>query len=562
MSTQTVAAETLVAQNKVLQEKLQRNRIKSERRLIDSLFPSSPASPKLWKQSQKVKVNKCNLASFSKDEFVRVLALAAAATVEQNVDEVLALQPTKTFAIIEFCCDYDSEVGRQCDKLGIPCLRITKDDPCQELATIQKCVRFIDKYDRVHMHGSLPCTAWSLLQYLNVHLHGLPFVRRLRRARILSLFQVASFLIVARLIKTKGGTVSFEWPKTAEGWKQPLVEQMIHELKLQTAFCDGCAVGVFSRRTGEAILKPWRFETDNDILREELNAKRCTKDHPHTPCEGGEAGKSGHYPEQLAEIIVQGGYNYHLRQTAMEAKLQKEKDDKVFEIEMIAVATADETKAFLDLSAKARQKLVDAARKVHINTGHKPPADLARLLRQMNAPPASRAAMESIKCSTCAEHKRPEPSPVVELGRESVPFKYISWDIKDVLDRKNDMKHKFLVIICDATRFARVIKLFSIKKNEHRNAKTSEVLEAFESGWEEIFGLPEELRHDPEGAFVSNELIEKFSKKGVQLKPVAGEAHWQNGLCERAIQSIFTAATRISSEENLPIPRAVALATS
>ena len=309
-------------------------------------------------------------------------------------------------------------------------------------------------------------------------------------------------------------------------------------------------------------MKPWRFETNCDVLQETLNAKRCTRDHPHTPCEGGEAERSGHYTKELAEIIVKGGYEQHLRSTILEAKLQKESEDKILEMEMIAVATAEETKAFLDLSATERQKLVNAARKVHTNSGHKPPSDLARLLRKMNAPPASRAAMESVRCSACEEHKRPEPSPVVSLGKESVPFKFISWDIKEVLDRKNDMKHKFLVIVCDATRFTRVMKMFSTKKNEHRNVKSSEILEIFENGWEEIFGLPEELRHDPEGAVVSNELIEQFSKKGVRLQPVAGEAHWQNGLCERAIQSIFTAATRISAEENLPITRAVALATS
>ena len=110
--------------------------------------------------------------------------------------------------------------------------------------------------------------------------------------------------------------------------------------------------------------------------------------------------------------------------------------------ELIAVATDEESKAFLELKAVDRQKLLDAARKVHVNSGHKPVADLARLLRKLNAPLASRAAMEAVKCSTCEEHRRPDTSPAVSLGKESVPFKYLSWDIKEVLDRKNEMKHK------------------------------------------------------------------------------------------------------------------------
>ena len=88
------------------------------------------------------------------------------------------------------------------------------------------------------------------------------------------------------------------------------------------------------------------------------------------------------------------------------------------------------------------------------------------------------------------------------------------------------------------------------------------MIEAFETGWEQIFGLPAEIRHDPEGGFVSNELLTHFSERGVQLKPVAGEAHWQNGLCERAIQSIFNSAVRISSEQHLPISSGISLAVA
>ena len=45
------------------------------------------------------------------------------------------------------------------------------------------------------------------------------------------------------------------------------------------------------------------------------------------------------------------------------------------------------------------------------------------------------------------------------------------------------------------------------------------------------------------------------------MSPTAGEAHWQNGLVERAIQSIFYSAARINSEvDDMSMTRAVAIA--
>ena len=85
----------------------------------------------------------------------------------------------------------------------------------------------------------------------------------------------------------------------------------------------------------------------------------------------------------------------------------------------------EEIKAFLDLPAKRRHELIEAARKIHINTGHKPPSELARLLRKEGAPLHSRAAMEQVKCSSCHENQRPAPSPVASLSTSAIPFKVI-----------------------------------------------------------------------------------------------------------------------------------------
>ena len=161
--------------------------------------------------------------------------------------------------------------------------------------------------------------------------------------------------------------------------------------------------------------------------------------------------------------------------------------------------------------------MIDAARKVHINTGHKPPSDLARLLRQNGAPLASRAAMEQVKCSSCKEYQRPDPFPVASLSTSTTPWKVLGMDIKEY--RTKTTKFKYLIFVDEATRLVKTSLLFSIPASKHRNATTDEIILAFEKDWEEHFGCPVILRHDPEGAMVSDEILKRLREKGLNLWP-------------------------------------------
>ena len=84
----------------------------------------------------------------------------------------------------------------------------------------------------------------------------------------------------------------------------------------------------------------------------------------------------------------------------------------------------------------------------------------------------------------------------------------------------------------------------------------------FEEEWETSFGCPEILHHDPEGAMVSSELIQEMASKGIRLTATAGEAHWQLGVTERTIQTIFQTAEKIRDEIKIPMDRAVNLAVA
>ena len=67
---------------------------------------------------------------------------------------------------------------------------------------------------------------------------------KVARERAQSLEFIKTFVRVARRVLDAGGSVTFEWPRWCDGWKQPEVQLMIKVLKLTPVNIDGCAVGV------------------------------------------------------------------------------------------------------------------------------------------------------------------------------------------------------------------------------------------------------------------------------------------------------------------------------
>ena len=472
-----------------------------------------------------------------------------------ELERANAAESDKTL-FIEFACDPDSEIGNLGNKHGFEVMRCTLADGDLSQPLGKGMIRILDKIaphkGPIVLHGALPCTPWSQIQRFNEHVHGPSFTEKLKRSQKKSLRMVRNFLVIAKAVIERDGLVSFEWPPTAGGWKEDIVLKMVESFGFKVEF-HGCAVGV-KARNGEPMKKPFAITTNNPDLANLLKTKQCKCTRPHVPCEGAETTRSGHYTPEMATTILKGHKKGIIRN--MVEKYQTGKEATLAEI--ANEATKEEVRAFLDMSRKEQDRLVEAARKIHVNTGHRPPESLARLLRQKGAPLASRAAMERLKCSTCVETGRPNASPVVSLDTSDKPFQTIGIDLKESLHQNK--KYKYLVLVDEASRLTRCLLLFTIGEKENRNATADEVIKAYETGWEELFGNPQNLRHDPEGALVSQAMLDAFKDKGVHLMATATEAHWQLGMVERMIATVFNTAEKVAKENNLEFPRAVALA--
>ena len=122
--------------------------------------------------------------------------------------------------IIEFCCDPNSSIGEQGEKIGIKVLRCT-EQPGENIMTdvgYERAEQFARESPGCHLFGSVPCTPWTNLQNLNLAMHGEPFRKKLAEDRAESIRLIGRFIRLARIVHANGGTISFDWPTSSNGW--------------------------------------------------------------------------------------------------------------------------------------------------------------------------------------------------------------------------------------------------------------------------------------------------------------------------------------------------------
>ena len=96
--------------------------------------------------------------------------------------------PLRCLALVELCCDADSELSSQAGRFGVEALRITKDDRLDLDRGVEKALSFISSRSAVDAWSAVPCTAWCTWNYVNEAKLGPAFVKRLayRRRRSIS----------------------------------------------------------------------------------------------------------------------------------------------------------------------------------------------------------------------------------------------------------------------------------------------------------------------------------------------------------------------------------------
>ena len=190
-------------------------------------------------------------------------AAASAAAAQMIIFAAAGVDVPGRAPLIEAWCSEDSPLGKTGDDLK-PARNVVlftvKEDLSRE-QIILDALEEVGKHRGTHLHGSLPCTPWSSWQRLNLKKGGPSVQAKVARERAQSLEFIKTFVRVAWPVLDAGGSVTFEWPRWCDGWKQPELQLMIKILKLTPVNIDGCAVGVRAEevRQSRALVHPRVF---------------------------------------------------------------------------------------------------------------------------------------------------------------------------------------------------------------------------------------------------------------------------------------------------------------
>ena len=160
--------------------------------------------------------------------------------------------------------------------------------------------------------GSPPCTFFSTLPYLNLHLHRDDpewlgkFMANLEKAKR----HVKFCFEIYQHQREQGRFFLHEHPWLASSWKLDCVEKMERQpdiMKVRTDMCQFGMVSHIESKTQELgpVLKPTGFMTNCSHIARELGV-RCDKSHDHVHLVGGRAAAAAIYPDGLCEAICRG----------------------------------------------------------------------------------------------------------------------------------------------------------------------------------------------------------------------------------------------------------------
>jgi len=179
------------------------------------------------------------------------------------------------------------------------------------------------------------------------------------------------------------------------------------------------------------------------------------------------------------------------------------------------------------------KSLLSSVRRLHINTGHPPNAELERIVRLAGGSELSRAAVKGIRCTTCrkaAPAKSPKPGkPRVDVGQFN---ETVLSDLAYVKDSAGQ-SHGYCILLDEGTDWC-VAKYIGWGKD----TKTAEQLyDAVEEGWINWAGPMDRFVADGERGYSAEQFVTKLGKAGTFYQPSAAYAPWQKGRVERKIES-------------------------
>ena len=185
------------------------------------------------------------------------------------------------------------------------------------------------------MIGSPPCTYFSMLQELNVAVHGHKpeWMARFDEEKRNATIQVEFCCTLYRKQLRNGRHFLHEHPWSARSWALPCFQEIIDHPSVELVQGHMCRFRMtthITTRNGERglVKKPAGFRSSSRRVRQELDRK-CTGDHAHVPLVGGRVVGAQVYPQIMCEAICRGVARQQREDAAMGVSTGKMSADEV-----------------------------------------------------------------------------------------------------------------------------------------------------------------------------------------------------------------------------------------
>ena len=157
--------------------------------------------------------------------------------------------------------------------------------------------------------GSPPCTWFSRLMQLNIHVQGPEWYEKFKIEKAKARKHIQFCIRLFLLQRARGDYFLFEHPAYADSWGLEEVVRMGELEGVSTVVADQCMYGLTTpgpdRRTEMPAKKPTRFMSNSWCELQELFI-RCDKSHEHQHLIGGRGARAAEYPDLLCEAICRG----------------------------------------------------------------------------------------------------------------------------------------------------------------------------------------------------------------------------------------------------------------
>ena len=389
-----------------------------------------------------------------------------------------------------------------------------------------------------------PCTLWGNFSRMNYSRQEL---RRLRRKEMVLLDFCDE---VMKLQTSLGGQFALENPRGSDMWRAPKLQEWITGGGAHLSKVDLCSYNMRSIDEQFRLLKPITLLCSNEVFADQIS-RQCTKDHEHMPIQGQNTAHSGAYTTAFSNAVVRA-YDksekcerVYPTQTLPNRERSRARSRTPVQEQAEVETPEPYGAAAITFKGKVNPVIAATLKRVHQNLGHPPNRELVRHLKIGGASSAVLQTAEQLICRTCEKSSKARPhkisNPVVALDFNEVVAADIIWI--DTADARNKPA---LNVVDLASTYQVVIPLPGIKSED--------VSQAFASGWIQWAGVPKQLLVDLDSAF-KDRFLTLMDEKCIILRAAAGQAHWQNGVCERhggawkAVWAKFVEETLVLEEE-------------